>query len=272
MQGFGGWKGWQWMFVVEAAPAVVLGVITLFYLVDRPEQARWLTDAEKDLVKRDLDKEEAKQRQARSGTSILDAFRDRRLYALGAMAIALLAGIGGISFWLPSILRASGIKEIWQIGVLSAIPYLAALVAQQWVAHRSDRLQERRWHAGVCAAIGGVSWLLMPAFSDQPIAALALLTLAAAGSFGATAPFWSMPGALLTGKAAAAGIAIVTTFGGIGGFIIPIIVGWATTKTGTLAAGQYFYGAVLVVAAVLLVWGTRPREAAVAPHPVTEVP
>jgi D-galactonate transporter len=272
MQGFGGWRGWQWMFIVEAAPAVVLGVITLFYLVDRPEQARWLTDAEKDVVKRDLDKEESKQRQASTGTSILDAFRDRRLYALGAMAIALLAGIGGISFWLPSILRASGIKEIWQIGLLSAIPYLAALVSQQWVAYRSDRRQERRWHAGVCAAIGGLSWLLMPSFSDQPGAALVLLTLVAAGSFGATGPFWSMPGALLTGKAAAAGIALVTTFGGIGGFIIPIIVGWATTKTGTLAAGQYFYGAVMLVAAGLLVWGTRAREAPVPTQPATEVP
>jgi sugar phosphate permease len=272
MQGLGGWQGWQWMFIVEAAPAVVLGVVTLIYLVDRPEQARWLTDAEKAIVKRDLDKQEAKQRHDRTGTSVLDAFRDRRLYALGAMAVALVAGIGGISFWLPSILRTSGIKDIWLIGVLSAVPYFAALVAQQWVAHRSDRLQERRWHAGVCAAIGGASWLLMPAFSNQPAASLALLTLAAAGSFGATAPFWSMPAAFLTGSAAAAGIAIVTTFGSIGAFIIPIIVGWAATKTGTLAAGQFFYGAVMLAAAVLLVWGTRSREAPVPTQPMTQTP
>ena len=270
MQGLAGWKGWQWMFVVEAAPAVVLGLITLFFLVDRPEQAAWLSSAEKDLIKRDLDSEEARQKKARTGVSILDAFRDRRLYALGAMAVALVAGIAGISFWMPSILRTSGVKDIWLIGVLSAVPYLAALVAQQWVAHRSDRLQERRWHAGICAALSGLCWLLMPAFSDQPAISLTLLTLATAGSFGATAPFWSMPAALLTGNAAAAGIAIVTTFGSIGAFIVPIIVGWASTATGTLAAGQYFYGGLLLAASVLLVLGTRQREIKGQSQPVVE--
>jgi MFS family permease len=256
MDGVAGLKGWQWLFITEGLPGCFLGVLSYWLLADAPSSAKWLTSRDKQLIEQDL----ASENSSRSGPrhhDLISALKDRRLYVLAMMSIALISGIGGISLWLPTIVRNSGITNILNIGLLSALPYIVAVIVQQWVARRSDRLQERRWHAAIPAGVAALGWLLLPLVQDQTWLALTMLTLMAAGSFGATGPFWSLPASYLSGTAAAGGIAIVTTFGGVSGFVSPIIVGWAATATGSLASGQIYYGMLMLLGAAVLIYGTR---------------
>lgn len=262
MDGIAGMRGWQWLFIVEGLPSVGLGILVLVWLTDSPAKSNWLTSREKEIVLADLkqDEESRVQNTAKVSHNLLDALKDTRLYILGFMSVALISGIGGLSFWLPTILQDSGIEDVVTLGFLAGIPYLIALVVQQWVAHHSDKTKERRLHVSVCALVCGVSWILLPALAGQTWPAVILLTLACAGAFGATGPFWSMPASFLGGSAAAGGIALVTTFGGISGFISPIFVGWATDLTGSLTAGQYYYGSLYLIAAVAIYFGTREQR------------
>lgn len=264
LDGVAGFKGWQWLFIAEGLPGCVLGVLSYAWLSDSPADARWLSPQQKQRIAADLAND------ASAGGTVkhrdfASALRDRRLYVLAMMSIALISGIGGISLWLPTIVRSSGITNVLHIGLLSALPYIVAVVVQQWIARRSDRLQERRWHAAIPALVAAVGWFVLPFVQEHTWLALAMLTLMTAGSFGATGPFWSLPANYLTGTAAAGGIAIVTTFGGISGFVSPIIVGWAATATGSLAAGQAYYGMLMLLGAVVLLNGTRPASAAPPP-------
>lgn len=260
MDGVAGLRGWQWLFLVEAMPSIVLGVVILTRLTDTPDQARWLTDREKALVKADLEKDaSAGQIRTRVSHTLRDAFLDYRIYVLASMAIALVSGIGGLSFWLPTILHQAGVENLVTLGVLSGVPYLIALGVQQWVAHHSDKTGERRWHVAICAAICATAWFLLPAFADRPWVSLVLLVFACSGAFGATGPFWTMPSGFLAGTAAAGGIAMVSTIGAAFAILSPTIVGWATDKTGTLAAGQYYYGTLFLLASIILPLGTRGR-------------
>lgn len=258
MEGVGGMRGWQWLFIVEAMPSVILGICVLLYLTDTPEQAKWLSDEEKALVCEDLARDSAsRQSETKVSHTLKEAFLDYRIYVLASMAIALVSGIGGLSFWLPTILHDAGIENLVTLGILAGVPYLIALGVQQWVAHHSDKTGERRWHVGICAFVCAIAWFLLPSFAEQPWISLVLLVFACAGAFGATGPFWTMPSGFLSGTAAAGGIALVSTMGAMFAILSPTIVGWATDQTGTLAAGQYYYGSLFLLAAIILPWGTR---------------
>ena len=261
MEGIAGMRGWQWLFIVEAMPSIILGIIVLIWLTDTPDKANWLTDREKELVREDLARDaETGQGKTKTSHTLKEAFLDYRIYVLASMAIALVSGIGGLSFWLPTILHQAGVEDLVMLGILSGIPYLIALGVQQWVAHRSDRTGERRWHVATCAAVCAVAWFLLPSFADQPWVSLFLLAVACSGAFGATGPFWTMPSGFLAGTAAAGGIALVSSLGAIFAILSPTIVGWATDQTGSLAAGQYYYGTLFLLAAIILPWGTRHRK------------
>ena len=263
LDGFIGLRGWQWLFIIEAIPSVILGIIVMIWMSDEPSQASWLTEKEKTLVRGDLEKENNATIASgeKRSQSLGETFKDYRLYVLGMMAAALVSGIGGLAFWLPAILRQAGVENVTTLGFLAGLPYLIALVAQQWVAHHSDKVGERRWHVAICAIICGTSWLLLPFFSDQPLWSLLFLTSACVGAFGATGPFWSMPADILSRSASAGGIAIVSSIGAMFAFLSPIIVGWGADKTGSLALGQIYYGCLFLVAAMVLIVGTRSQKA-----------
>lgn len=264
MEGVADMRGWQWLFIIEGLPSIFLGVVALVWLSDSPSKAKWLSEREKSLVLADLEQDEVKHVGTSEPTeqSFFSIFKDKRIYILGFMSIALISGIGGLSFWLPQILKNSGIDDMVTLGYLSAIPYVFALVSQQWVAYHSDKHQERRIHVSICALVSGLSWILLPVFAEQTGLALLLATVACMGAFGATGPFWSMPSTFLSSSSAAGGIAVVTTFGSMSGVISPILVGWVTDLTGSLNGGQFYYGTLYLIGAAAIFFGTRANAGA----------
>lgn len=258
--GVAGMHGWQWMFIIEGLPACVLGVIAYFYLQDGPASSTWLTAREKQIISEDLASSAPKK--APGETSMKAALLDPRLYCLVGMGIAVLACTGGVFFWLPTIIRNSGAENVMTIGILSVIPFAVALVVQFMNARHSDRTGERRWHVAVPAFAAAIGWATLPsAQGNLPLSMLAL-TLATAGTLGLTGPFWTLPSSFLTGKAAAAGIALLSTIAGLGNLFSPMLVGWISATTGSLAGGQYYFAALMVIGAVALLLGVKPEALA----------
>ena len=253
-----GLSGWQWLFIAEGLPSAIIGVVAYFTLADSPETARWLNPRQVRIITRELDAErtgKGSHRPSDFGT----ALRDKRLYVLAAMSVALIAGGAGIPLWLPTIIRRAGVTNVWTIGLMAAIPYIVAVVVQQIIARHSDRTQERRWHAALPTLACALGWVMLAEFNGNPWISLIILTVMTAGYLGATGPYWTMPALYLSGSAAAGGIAVITTAGGIGAFFAPTIVGWLATQTGTLSIGLVFYGVIMAVGAILLLVGTKPQ-------------
>jgi MFS family permease len=258
--GVGGLGGWQWLFIIEGLPGVLLGIAAYFYLTNTPAEAKWLTPAQKAIVLDDLAREAAAKAAGARGVvhgSFLQAMKAPSFYALALMASAQMSAVAGVALWLPTILKNAGMTNVGEVGMVSAIPYVCAVVVQQLIARRSDHLGERRWHSAIPTFVAAAGWLAMPFFSDRPAVMLGLLVMATAGVFGGTGPFWTLPSAYLAKGASAVGIAIITTFGGLGAFLSPMIVGWGSSQTGNLNIGQFYYGGFLLTAATALLLLTR---------------
>jgi MFS family permease len=250
--GLSGLRGWQWLFLIDGLPSCVLGVVAYFLLSDDPVRAKWLTDSERAVVLCDLEKDRVIEIRM-SHQSFRPALRDYRFYLLLGVAYALLVSTGGIFLWLPTIVRNSGVKSVGDVGLLSSIPFVVGTVAQIAVARHSDKKLERRWHAAIPALVGALGWAMLPVFSKNSALSITMLTLATMGTLAAMGPFWTMPSTIFSGTASAAGIALITTFGGFGGFISPIFVGWMASRTGSLAAGLYYFAAIMLLGAVAAV-------------------
>jgi sugar phosphate permease len=262
--GIQGLKGWQWLFLVDGLPSCLLGIMAYFFLSDHPSQAGWLGESEKAILLEDL----AKDREQKAGNphrSFGPALRDPRFYLLLAMAYALYSSTTGAFLWVPTIIRDSGIKNVWTVGVLSSIPFLVAATAQFILGRHSDNTLERRWHTVCPALVGAVGWALLPVVSKNPSLSIIVLTLTSAGTLGAMVPFWTMPAGIMSGTAAAAGIAMVSTFGAIGSLFSPMLVGWIASRTGSLAAGQYYFAVVMLLGAIAVICIRTPDRYSGAP-------
>ena len=260
MHGLLGLSGWQWMFIVEAIPAVLLGVVVLFYMTDRPEQAKWLRDDERTWLVSTMKTEAAK----KSGTASHSVWRglaDLRVIALSLVYFGTSAGLYTLGIWAPQIIKEFGLSPL-QIGFLNALPGIVAVVVMVLWARHSDRTGERTWHV-VGACVLAAAGLMLAGFAGTVVAVLLALTLVNIGISSAKPPLWSMPTMFLSGSAAAAGIATINSIGNLGGFVGPAMIGWIKDLTGSFQGGLYFVAGLLVLSAVLtLVLARSQRNSA----------
>ena len=261
MDGIGGLAGWQWLFLLEGIPAVVLGFVVLAVLTDRPEHARWLEPEERSWLVARL----AAERESiagRHGTGLWRALAHRRVWSLSLLYFALILGIYGVSLWLPQIVAGLASMSALTVGLVTAIPYLVASIAMVVVGAHSDRTGERRWHIAAPALAGALGFAAS-AGTSHPVLALAGLSLAALGIWSALGPFWTLPPSFLAGSGAAGGIALINSVGNLGGFVGPYALGLLKEATGSFRAGLLLLAVALLVVAALAL--RLPRESVAAP-------
>ena len=250
MGGVYGLKGWQWLFLLEGVPAILLGGVTLFYLVDKPEQANWLSSAERNWLSETIKKEQEDKKLGHSLT-LWQALKHPRVWQLCLLYFSVVISFYGVAFWLPQIVKSfSGLSNS-AVAMLSAVPYLSASICMVIIANHSDKTRERRWHVALPAFAGCLGLGLAVFFLENhyPLAAFFSLCLAASGIWSTLGPFWSLPTAFLGGTAAAGGVALINSIGNVGGFVGPYIIGYIKQTT------QSFTSGMLVLAGTLLIAG-----------------
>jgi ACS family tartrate transporter-like MFS transporter len=255
-----GLHGWQWLFILEAIPALVLAAIVFLLLPDGPGNARWLSARERETIAADLAAERANSEESIHGVS--GALADFRVILLCLIYFGIVVGLYGIGYWLPQIVQAMGFSN-FAIGLLVALPYAAAGLAQFLWGRHSDISGERVWHVALPSLMSAAAFALS-ATLQNPALVLIALALAAIGICSTLAPFWAMPAQFLSGRGAAAGIALINAVGNLGGFIGPYAVGWAKQLTGGYAGGMAILALSLLSAAALVLAMARVRRPALA--------
>lgn len=253
--GLFGLSGWRVMFLFEGLPAIVLGVITWFYLTDRPSQATWLDDDEKNWLTAELESEGSSTSAHVTG-SVKRALTDVRVWMLGLVYFGITYGLYSLSFFLPSIV--AGFKKTFDTdfslvttGLIVAVPFAVGALAMVLWSRHSDRTGERTWHVAIPTLIGAVS-IPVALYMDSPFTTMIAVTVNAVGVFCALPVFWYLPSAFLTGAGAAAGIAIINSVGNLSGFGAPYVTGWLLDATGNAKAGLWVVGGVMMVAVGLV--------------------
>jgi MFS transporter, ACS family, tartrate transporter len=275
MDGVWGLQGWQWMYIIEGLPAILMGFVVLFVVTDRPRDAMWLAPEERNWLQDTMDAEDAAKTTS-GGHSFVDGLKDPRALIYAALYFGLVMGIYGLSLWLPSIVKAMGDLSTTQVGFIVPIPYIcAALFVFYWSRH-SDRTGERVGHTTFSMLLGAAG-LLASAILLQasPVWAMVALCVCAMGIFSAISPFWELPSAALAGAAAAAGIALINSLGNLGGFVAPYAVGALVDRTGNAQAGLFLLAGVLLVTAIAtFLYGRRTGAGTVptASHEATTSP
>lgn len=251
-----GMSGWQWLFILEAIPAAILGVICFFYLDDSIEKANWLTNDEKKWLI-DVTTKERLEKQAVKHYTFWQALKDRDVLILSVGYLFWMMGYYGIVMFLPTI--TNGLSEQtglsmqalgWVIGGM----YLIAMCVMYFVGLHSDKKNERRWHVAACLSVSAVSMVTATFILESNVwLAFGLLTISLCGAFGAYSPFWAIPPSFLTGAAAGGAIALINSIGNLGGFFGPYIVGWIKDLTGNFHVSMMFLGASLILSAIIVV-------------------
>ena len=249
MDGQGGLAGWQWMFLLEGIPATVLGFVVLRVLDETPADARWLTAPEKSALLSRLQQESAPAAGRADGVS--DALRHPWIWVLALVYFVVPVALYGFGFFLPQILRSTFAGTPFQIGALSAIPYLAGAAGMIVTSRHSDRTGERRWHVAVAAALAGVAFMAT-AFVEGLAPSLVLLSIAMLGLASMFGPFWTLATSFVQGPGAAAGIALINSVGNVGGFVGPYGIGYLRDTTSGYSAGLMGIGAVVLAGGALV--------------------
>jgi len=244
-----GMDGWQWLFILEAMPSIVLGIVVFFWLDDRIADARWLDDDEKRLIQGEIDANAA----SHTHGSVRAVFTSARVWLLCLILFGIVMGSYAIGFWQPTIIRGTGIDDPFVIGLLTMIPYTAALVSMIAAGRNADRTRERRWHIAGPALLAASGFIICALNGDHAVMSMIGLTLAAMGVVTALPMFWALPTAFLGGTGAAAGIALINCTGNLAGFISPAVIGWLKTVTHTLSSGLFVVAGTLTLSALLIV-------------------
>jgi MFS family permease len=243
-----GIAGWQWLYLMEGIPSIIVGVMVLFYLDSNIDEAKWLSAEEKAILNANLNNEEKHKTEAR----LVDAFKSAKVYYLCAIYSTTVIGIYGIAFWLPTIVKGFGVQGYWSVGLLSAIPFGVATIGMIIISRNSDRTGERRWHYAINSAAGAAGLALAGVFGDSPVLSILFLSIGSLGAIGSMPLFWPVPSAFLTGTAAAAGIGIVNSVGNLGGYVGPNIAIWVKAISSNPAAALYTIAIVMLAGSVLM--------------------
>lgn len=253
-----GLASWRWLLILEAAPAFLLGMLTYRYLPSRPAEASFLTPAEQEQLAVVLDSERLERES--HAISLGQTFTNKRVWMLAAIGFAQAIGVYTLNFWMPQEIKSlSASYSNTFVGLLVAIPYLIALVGMVIVSHRSDRRQERRYHAAIPLFVGAAGFLALTLFRS-PLAVVLLFSLVGFGTYSFFGPFFASQGEFLSGASAAAGIALITSIASLGGFVGPYAVGLISRQTGSLYGGFGLAGIAMLISAILfLLLPLRPR-------------
>ena len=245
--GLDGLSNWQWLFLLEAIPSLVLGVITLYVLPNGIRAATWLDDREKSMLEDKL----ARDTHVGTEASLSSMMSNPRVWWLALIYFCCMMGLYGVSFYLPTLIKATGVKDALDVGLLTAIPYLVAVVAMIAVARSSDRRGERRWHLALASLAAAVGLYASTLDSGNLVLVLITLSIGTAGVLSMGPVFWTLPSSVLVGTAAAAGIAMINSIGNLAGFVSPTIIGWMKDVTHSTNAGLMVVAAAHCLAAVL---------------------
>jgi len=254
MLGLNGWHGlagWQWLFLLEGLPAVLLGVVVLFYLTDTPEEARWLEPEEREWLATTVRREQAAA-ERRHGLGLRAALTHPTVLLLCLILFACQMGSYGLQFWLPQIVQGMAGFTNFEIGLISAIPHLAAAVGMIAIGMSSDRSGERLLHLAIPTAVAAAGFVVA-AFYTAPVPGMIALSVATVGVISTRGPFWALPTQFLAGRAAAGGIALINLFASISGAVSNSVVGYLSDLTGSHAAGLLFLALVMLLGALLCI-------------------
>jgi len=239
--------GWQWLFLSEGIPSVLVGIWVIFYLDSSIEEAKWLTAEDKALLTNNLIAED----KHKTEHKLADAFKSGKVWVLCAIYFTLMIGLYGIAFWLPTIVKAFGIKGYFGVGLITAIPYGVAVIGMILLSVHSDKTGERRLHYVFNVTAGAIGLVLSGIFASNPVLAIVFLSIGTLGVIGSMPLFWPLPSAFLAGTAAAAGIGIVNSVGNLGGYFGPNIPIWAKLISSDRSAALYIIAGILMVGAFL---------------------
>jgi len=263
--GLAGWRGWQWLFLLEGLPSVLMGFLVFALLPDGPRKAKWLTTEEKDFIIARVEDDHAAKQELGQKHSIRDAFGDMRVWALSLVYFCGVVCFYAVNFWLPTIVQELGIdkKDLLKVGLVSMIPWGFAAVAMVVVGHHSDVTGERRWHSAGGLLVAIVGMLMLSIVGHNPIIGIVGLTLVTSGILSWVACFWSLPTAFLSGAAAAAGIAWINSVGNLGGYVGPLAIGWVRDhyKSSELAFYSLSVCAFIGAVIILVLRGTQRTTA-----------
>ena len=246
-----GLHGWRWLFIVEGVPAIVFGIVTIFYLTDWPHQAAWLPDNEREWLQQELAQEHQANRVS-NPLRILQAFRHREVIILSVAYFFIVSTHYGFTFWLPSIIKQQSGSSNLRVTLISAIPYCVGFAAILLAGWSSDRTKERRWHTALSIIAASIGLLLAVMLRDRFALSVAMFCVAASGIYAYLPGFWSLPTSFLSGTAAAASIGLINSIGNLGGYAGPYVVGYLSTVTGSFLGGVLYLSLSALVAAVLV--------------------
>ena len=257
--------GWQWLFLAEGIPALVLGAAAAKYLPDAPEHASWLNSAEQTMLAARL----ALERESHPHHTLRSALSNGNVWLLALLYFTIVFGHYGIALWLPQILKGFGGMSDLRVGVLSSLPFLTAAIVMVIVAKHSDSHEERRWHLAL-SAFGGAIALAASAVARSPLLSLLTISIAAAGVSSTAGPFWTMPAGFLEGTAAAGGIAFINSTGNLAGFVGPSVVGLIRQATGSFAGGLLAMALAVLIAGIIALAIPRLEQGQLQEQPLKE--
>jgi MFS transporter, ACS family, tartrate transporter len=252
MDGLAGLAGWQWLFIVEGLPAVLLGLLCFRVLADRPGLARWLTPAEQNRLEQTL----VQERSAIHTASVWGGLVNPRVMVLSLLFFLVTCGLYGTVFWMPQIVRTFGVSTVAN-GFITALPYALSVVVMVLWGRHSDATGERTWHVAIPVMVSAAGFVVASLWLDRPVIAMAGLSAACIGIYSTLPVFWTLPGRFLTGPAIAGAFALITSLGNLSGIVVPPIVGWTKDATGGFTLAMAGLACALVLAG-LLVFACRP--------------